>query len=48
MILNALAQAGYTDDQGRMDLDVMVLPHGGSTNNVTTEFFRRIRAMYAT
>jgi hypothetical protein len=42
--LNALAQAGYTDDQGRMTLDIMVLPHGGSGNNITVEFFRRIKA----
>lgn len=43
-LLDSLAQAGYTDARGTMDVDVMVLPHGGSDRNVSVEFFRRIKA----
>lgn len=46
VLLYALAQAGYTDEKGAMDVDVLVLPHGGSKNNVSEPFFRRIRASH--
>lgn len=44
VVLGALAQAGYTDRRGSMDVDVLVVPHGGSDRNVSVDFFRRIRA----
>jgi hypothetical protein len=44
LILNALAQAGYSDRRGMMNIDVLVVPHGGSERSVTPDFFRRIRA----
>jgi hypothetical protein len=46
VILSALAQAGYTDDQGNMDIDLLVLPHSGSEKNVSEEFFQRVKARY--
>lgn len=46
ILLSALAQAGYTDALGNMDVDVLVLPHGGSINNVSLDFFRRVKARY--
>ena len=44
VLLHALAQAGYTDEQGNMNLDVLVLPHAGSARNLSREFFRRVKA----
>jgi hypothetical protein len=44
VILSALAQAGYTDENGNMEVDVLILPHGGSDRNVTVDFFRRVKA----
>jgi hypothetical protein len=46
VILSALAQAGYTDGYGNMEVDVLVLPHGGSYRNVSVDFFRRVKARY--
>ena len=46
VILSALAQAGYTDERGNMEVDVLVLPHGGSDLNVSVDFFRRVKARY--
>jgi hypothetical protein len=46
VILSALAQAGYTDEHGNMEVDVLVLPHGGSDQNVSVEFFRRVKARH--
>lgn len=44
VIISALAQAGYTDDKGNAEVDVLVLPHGGSDRNVTADFFRKVKA----
>lgn len=46
VILSALAQAGYTDENGNMEVDMLVLPHGGSDQNVSLELFRRLKAKY--
>jgi hypothetical protein len=46
VILSALAQAGFTDDQGNMEVDVLVVPHGGSDMNVSVDFFRRVKARH--
>lgn len=46
VILDALAQAGYMDERGNTELDVLVLPHGGSSNNVAVDFFRRVKARH--
>ena len=45
VLMSALAQSGYTHDaQGNVSLDVMAIPHGGSANNVSLEFFQRVKA----
>jgi Novel STAND NTPase 1/TIR domain len=46
ILIAALAQAGYTDVDGNVDVDVMVAPHGGSDRNVSVEFFRRVKARH--
>jgi len=46
VVLKALAQAGYTDPTGNMDVDILVLPHGGSDRNVSPEFFRLVKASH--
>ena len=46
VIMSALAQAGYTDAKGNTEVDVLVLPHGGSDRNVTTDFFRKVKARH--
>jgi hypothetical protein len=46
VLVSALAQAGYTDAEGQMDVDVMAIPHGGSENNVSMEFFRQVKARH--
>lgn len=46
VILDALAQAGYMDERGNTEVDVLVLPHGGSPNNVAVDFFRRVKARH--
>jgi hypothetical protein len=46
VILSALAQAGYTDERGNMEVDVLVLPHGGSDHNVSVDFFRRVKSRH--
>jgi hypothetical protein len=43
-ILTGLAAAGLLDADGRIEVDVLLLPHAASANNVSTEFFRRVRA----
>lgn len=45
-LVGALAQAGYIDVTGTTDVDVMVVPHGGSDQNVSVDFFRRVRARH--
>jgi hypothetical protein len=44
LLISALAQAGYTDARGNVPLDIMAIPHGGSENNVSLEFFQRVTA----
>lgn len=46
VIISALAQAGYTDDKGNAEVDVLVLPHGGSDRNVAVDFFRKVKARH--
>jgi hypothetical protein len=46
IVLSALERAGYTDSRGNVEVDVLVLPHGGSELAVTEEFFRRVKARY--
>jgi beta-lactamase superfamily II metal-dependent hydrolase len=46
VIMSALAQAGYTDDKGNTEVDVLVLPHGGSDSNVSVDFFRKVKARH--
>ena len=46
VIISALAQAGYTDDKGNAEVDILVLPHGGSDRNVTADFFRKVKARH--
>jgi len=46
LILDALTRGGYTDDEGKLWVDLLVLPHSGSRSNVSVEFFRRVRADY--
>ena len=43
-VLEGLEQAGLLDKEGRIHVDVLKLPHHGSKNNVTPEFFERIAA----
>jgi hypothetical protein len=45
VLMSALAQAGYTHDaEGNVLLDIMAIPHGGSANNVSLEYFQRVKA----
>jgi hypothetical protein len=46
VIISALAQAGYTDEKGNTEVDVLILPHGGSDRNVSADFFRKVKARY--
>jgi hypothetical protein len=46
VILSSLAQAGYTDGEGNMEVDVLLIPHGGSIRNISDEFFQRIKARH--
>lgn len=43
-LLEGLEEAGLLDEEGRIELDVLKLPHHGSDRNVDEEFFDRIRA----
>ncbi len=45
-LLAALAQAGYTDAEGAMEVDLLALPHQGSDRNVSVDFFRRVKARH--
>lgn len=45
-LLTALAQAGYVDAESVLEVDVLALPHAGSHRNVSTDFFRRVRARH--
>ena len=44
-LLAALAQAGYSDSAGATEVDVLVLPHGGS-HHASEDFFRRVKARH--
>ena len=46
VLLQALAQAGYVDETGSLEVDILVLPHSGSDSNVSVEFFQRVRARH--
>jgi hypothetical protein len=43
-LLEGLAQAGLLDEDGRMHINVLKLPHHGSDRNMTKTFFRKITA----
>jgi hypothetical protein len=44
LICTGLSKAGLLPAEGSLHLDVMQVPHHGSSHNVTTEFFRRVTA----
>jgi hypothetical protein len=41
-----LEEAGLMDDEGKIELDVLKMPHHGSEHNVAPEYFQRIRARH--
>ncbi|MEM9072926.1 MAG: hypothetical protein AAGE52_30745 [Myxococcota bacterium] len=43
-IVEGLESLGYLDPGGSMTVDVLKVPHHGSDRNVSTEFFRRVKA----
>lgn len=43
-VLAGLEANGLLDDDGRLHVDLLKLPHHGSKNNVTKEFFERVTA----
>ncbi len=43
-ILEGLEAAGRLDDQGRIHVDILKLPHHGSDRNVSREFFEKVTA----
>jgi hypothetical protein len=43
-VLEGLHEAGYLDDEGKVHLDVLHIPHYGSDLNVSEEFFKRVIA----
>ncbi|MGB6152500.1 MAG: MBL fold metallo-hydrolase [Pricia sp.] len=43
-ILEGLAEAGLINDDGKMHVDVLKVPHHGSIRNATSEFFEKITA----
>ena len=43
-LLEGLEAAGLLDNQGRIQLDVLKVPHHGSDRNITKTFFRQVRA----
>jgi hypothetical protein len=46
ILLQALAQAGYVNEEGSIEVDLLILPQGGSDRSVSDEFFRRVRARH--
>jgi len=44
LIASGLSKAGLLPADGQLHVDVLQVPHHGSRNNVTTEFFRRVTA----
>ena len=43
-LLDGLGQAGLLDPNGRLHVDVLKLPHHGSSRNITKTFFRKVTA----
>lgn len=43
-ILEGLHQAGYLDNDGKVNVEVLHIPHQGSHHHVTEEFFKRVTA----
>ena len=43
-IIQGLDQAGLLDEQGRMHVDILKLPHHGSDRNITLRYLRKISA----
>ena len=43
-ILEGLYEAGYLDNEGKVHVDVLHIPHYGSQLNVSEEFFKRVIA----
>lgn len=43
-ILEGLHEAGYLDNEGKVEVDLLLLPHFGSDANVSEEFFKRVIA----
>jgi hypothetical protein len=43
-LLDGLGQAGLLDNNGRMHVDVLKLPHHGSNRNITKTFFKKVTA----
>jgi len=44
--LEGLEEAGLMDDEGRIELDILKMPHHGSVRNVDDSYFERIRAKH--
>jgi beta-lactamase superfamily II metal-dependent hydrolase len=45
-ILEGLGDAGLLENEVYCDVDILKIPHHGSDNNVTEEFFERVRARH--
>ncbi|MCR9095070.1 MAG: hypothetical protein NXI30_12700 [bacterium] len=43
-LLDGLGDAGHLDDDGKLHVDVMKVPHHGSDRNVTKTFFKKVTA----
>ncbi|HYN21496.1 MAG TPA: hypothetical protein VE078_11090 [Thermoanaerobaculia bacterium] len=44
--LKGLEEAGLMDEEGKIELDVLKMPHHGSEHNVAPEYLQRIRARH--
>jgi hypothetical protein len=44
--LQGLAQAGLLDDEGKIEVDVLKMPHHGSVRNIDAGYFATIRAQH--
>lgn len=44
--LKGLEEAGLMDEEGKIELDVLKMPHHGSVRNVRLDYFERIRARH--
>ena len=45
-ILEGLALVKALDENGELEVDILKVPHHGSDNNMTTEFFERVKAKH--